>query len=185
MPHEVSPWLLIESCAEIATTADYIDQNLTGSTDHEAVAVLAVVIGETRQMLSEIEDRAKQHLISILPRHGYVNKETGEIEQRLAKEYVIPGLDGPVTTKRSPRRTEWRNDVLWSDVLAAQGRSEEDLADLRAVLSLGWSLTGLRAIGIEPDDYCKADPAHESVQLPKRRLSERGSIATKGTEAAA
>lgn len=175
----VDPWSLIDTCAEIAGLADVIDQHIKDGTDHEAVAVLAVAISEARQQLAEVEKRSQEHLISVLPRS--LDKKTGEL--RLAKEYVIPGLSAPVTTKRSPRRTEWRNDDLWNEVLNSTALCRSDIADqiddLRAALSLGWSLTGLRALGIDPDDYCKADPAHESVQLPKRSMEQRGKSAAK------
>lgn len=168
----ISPWELVEQCAQIAVTADFIDQHVTDSDDHEAVAVMAVAISEARQQLAEIESKAQKHLIAVLPRT--LHEKTGEM--RLAKEYVIAGLDGPVTTKRSVKRTQWRNDDLWADVVQNL-HIDGEVSALRDALSLGWSVNGLRAIGYEPADYCIEDPGAESVQLPKRKMEERGKVA--------
>lgn len=101
------------------------------------------------------------------------------------KKLEVPGV-GVVEVKSSVRRTRWDHDEAFRTVIARLADEpglfyDEDgvrlppavmaanvVARLRDVLSPSWKVTGLRELGIDPDEYCETDEKHWSVKLPPR-----------------
>lgn len=109
-----------------------------------------------------------------------------EVEQRYLDSLAdygdrveVPGL-GVVETHRRTKRTKWDLDAVVVDVLDATANEVgvETTADLdpwlavtalRECISFGaGKVTGLRARGLQPDEYCQETPDGWSVQLPPR-----------------
>lgn len=103
------------------------------------------------------------------------------------KRFVVPGL-GEVEIKKSTKRTGWRHDEMLPAVIARVMDEHETLYDpetaellpyvqighnltarLRECVSFGGGkVTGLRAIGLQPDEFCKEDDNGWDVKLPPR-----------------
>lgn len=94
----------------------------------------------------------------------------------------FPGLR-PLTPRYGGTRKEWANDlllehvrprVLMSDPEAGEMRSPQEVFDVvLSVVSLNGSnakVTGIRALGLDPDDYCKKTPAPPTIQVTKDAL---------------
>lgn len=105
-----------------------------------------------------------------------------EIEQRYldslpdyAARVEVPGL-GLVETHRRTKRKAWDMDALVADVIESidtEGEGapgpHEVTRHLRECISFGaGKVTGLRARGLQPDEYCQETPDGWSVQLPPR-----------------
>ena len=107
-----------------------------------------------------------------------------EVEQRYldalndyGDRIEVPGL-GLVETHRRTKRTGWDHDTLVTDVLDAAAGPDRPVDDLtpwetaqalRKAISFGQGkVTGLRDLGLQPDEYCQETPEGWSVQLPPR-----------------
>lgn len=85
----------------------------------------------------------------------------------------------PLTPRWGGQRKEWANDLLQADVKprvthdpeSGEARSPEDVMEVAfSVVSLNGSnvkVTGLRALGLDPDDYCHKEPKPPTVQVTK------------------
>lgn len=99
------------------------------------------------------------------------------------KSYEVPGL-GMVEIKKSTKRSAWRHDELVPVIVShalderqfdpdtgeALEREAETVARvLRECVSFGaGKVTGLRARGIQPDEFCVEQEDGYSVRLPPR-----------------
>ncbi len=124
-----------------------------------ALAALRDLKQDAATVYSEVEQRYLDHL-----------EDYGD-------RVEVPGL-GLVETHRRIKRSGWDHDALVRDVLDAAAGEERSTADLtgweaaqalRECISFGaGKVTGLRARGLQPDEYCKETPDGWSVQLPPR-----------------
>lgn len=80
----------------------------------------------------------------------------------------------PLVPRFGGERTKWENDLLREDVLPLLvedvGHPEEVRDRCFSVVSLNGSnvkVTGLRALGLDPDDYCHKVPKAAQVQVVK------------------
>lgn len=115
------------------------------------------------------------------------------LEQRLVRlagtdrKPVVEGL-GQVEIRRKTKRLAWRHDemipavvsrivderdVLWDpesgSMLPPAQIGANVTARLRECVSFGaGKVTGLRALGLQPDEFCREEPDGVSVQLPAR-----------------
>lgn len=92
---------------------------------------------------------------------------------------VTYGDTRPLIPRFGGQRVNWRNDLLADDVLpllvmdpeSGEKRDSVDVRDLCfSVVSLNGSnvkVTGLRALGLDPDDYCHKVPKAAEVQVVK------------------
>lgn len=91
---------------------------------------------------------------------------------------VTFGDTRPMTIRRGGERKGWRNDLLVDDVrprvLAdenGEARSGQDVYEtLVSVVSITGNnakMTGLRKLGLDPDDYCLKDPKPPTIQIAK------------------
>ena len=107
-----------------------------------------------------------------------------------ARHYVVEGL-GELEIRRATKRTRWRHDELLSAVIARVMDEPATIYDpftgellpytqighnvtgrLRECVSFGaGKVTGIRAIGLQPDEFCEEEPGAMSVQLPPRQLA--------------
>lgn len=126
----------------------------------------------------------------IIDRAKAIQAEVGE---HLAKavpfgtpRIAYPGLR-PLTPRWGGDRKEWANDLLAEDVKprilmadpeAGEMRTPSEVLDLCfSVVSLNGSnakVTGLRALGLDPDDYCKKTPAPPTIQVTKDAAEKGG-----------
>lgn len=103
------------------------------------------------------------------------------------RKAVIEGV-GQVEVKWSKRRTGWDHERLIPSVVARLVDDPSTVYDpetaeilppaaiganvaarLRECVSFGaGKVVGLRALGLQPDEFCSEDPAHASVVLPPR-----------------
>jgi hypothetical protein len=137
--------------------------------DRDELARLLVAIRDVRAAFAAFADRVESDLLI----------ESGD------KSWVVDGL-GEVEIKRSIRRTGWRYDELVPIVVARVADEPGVLFDpetgervpwtesahriaarLRECFSFSAKVTGLRAIGIQPDEFCTEDEAAWSVRLPR------------------
>lgn len=102
------------------------------------------------------------------------------------KRAVVEGL-GVLERKRSSDRRAWRSDELLDELLRLAvvdpetGEVLDDEAAIRArflqVLvdcvpftgSLGWRISALRALGIDPDEWCEVKPGRTALQISDNR----------------
>lgn len=102
----------------------------------------------------------------------------GDLARRIGdelpeKQWTIEGL-GTVERHYRKSRTEWRKDELLRDVLDVR-IVDEQTGELRFATPLEkvlyvWNLpaprtTALRELGLDPDDYCHAEPGGVNLQL--------------------
>lgn len=102
---------------------------------------------------------------------GQMAKMIGE--ELPEKEWVVEGL-GVVSRHYKKNRTEWDKDLLLRDVLDARlvdNRTGEVIGQtpLERVLYV-WNLpaprtTALKALGLDPDEYCRSAPGGVNLQL--------------------
>ena len=116
----------------------------------------------------------------------YDEIEQWVIHQAGDRRIEVPNL-GVVEIKSSVRRTGWMHDDLFRSVIArladepgvfydpeegcllpTSQMASNVVSVLREVLSPSWKVTGLRKIGLDPDEYAQVDEKHWNVQLPPR-----------------
>lgn len=117
-----------------------------------------------------------------------VEVEHDLLAQAGEKRWIVPGL-GEVTIRKKTKRTGWRHDELLPALIARIMDESETLYDretgellpyvqighnltrrLRACVSFGaGKVTGLREIGLTPDEFCTEEPDGWGVELPSRR----------------
>lgn len=121
-------------------------------------------------------------------------RDLGELMED--KTLEVPGI-GVFEKKTARRRTKWRHDelvpavvarlvdtpnVVWDEESGERLPGPEAASRLargmRDCISFGaGKVTGLRALGIQADEYCEEDEAHVSIQLPPRPAPEFGAEA--------
>ena len=126
---------------------------------------LALALKEVRALIAELRTLAT------------------EIEQRyteVAGEKVleVPGV-GVVEIKRATTRTAWEHDELWKRVAARaldEREADPDTGEwereadtvarvLRECATPSWKVLGLRAHGIDPDEFCHTEYGKPSVMI--------------------
>src|SRR5690242_17637887 len=110
------------------------------------------------------------------------------VAQRHGPDKWVVDNVGEVQVRRSVARRAWRHDELIPAVIARIIGEPATIYDpetgellpyaqiaanitvrLRDCVSFGaGKVTGLRALGLQPDEFCEQDDAHYSVQLPRR-----------------
>ncbi len=131
-----------------------------GSDDPAEVARALAALRDLKADAATVFADVEQHLLACM----------GE------RTLEVPGL-GLFESKRKTKRTGWDHDALVKDVIARTDGcaisglpdAEETAAALRECISFGaGKATGLRARGLQPDEYCSETPDGYSVQLPPR-----------------
>lgn len=101
------------------------------------------------------------------------------------KEHFFDGV-GTVTRRSGSRRTAWDHDALWQDLvpaivqkLAKGGIQPNEvmpnfIAELRKAVTPSWKVTGLRLLGLDPEEYCETSWGRKTIQLPPVVRSEDG-----------
>jgi hypothetical protein len=86
---------------------------------------------------------------------------------------------GVVEVKRATKRTKWDSEGLWRHLAhhVAPAHDTDPLAVLAECARPSWRVTGLRAFGVNPDEWCEEEPGAQSLVLPPRDLAERGKAA--------
>lgn len=112
--------------------------------------------------------------------------ETQLAEKRGPGAFTTPGM-GEVVIRRSMKRTGWRHDQMIPAVIARIMDEPETLYDpetaellpyaqlghnvaarLRECVSFGaGKITGLKALGLDPSDFCDEQDQAMSVQIPR------------------
>lgn len=118
--------------------------------------------------LREITTRLAQ-IDALIVRHIYVTGEHGDTD--------IDGI-GRVKVTRSRDRTKWdergvAQAVIDKQMEARGGEMPNDPWEVAEWLLQVYGVnycrvTPLRALGLEPDDYCDSTPGKPTVQLPRR-----------------
>lgn len=131
------------------------------------VAYVLARLRDIKQDAARAYDEVERHLLSI----------AGE------KSYEIDGL-GVVEIKGSPKRSAWRHDELIPVIVARalderqkdpetgeilEREAEAVARVMRECIGFGaGKVTGLRARGIQPDEFCTESEMTYSVKLPPR-----------------
>ena len=104
------------------------------------------------------------------------------------KQFVVPNI-GEVTIRKQTRRTGWKHDLLLPVLIARIMDEPETIFDretgellpyvqighnltrrLRECVSFGaGKVTGLKAIGLDEEDFCTVTPDGYGVELPPRK----------------
>lgn len=105
------------------------------------------------------------------------------------REITLDGI-GVITCRRATTRRKWDHDELWRRVTSLAVEQPGVLCDedgeilppaviaqqvaqvLRECATPSWKVTGLRAIGIDPGEWCEESPGDWSVQLPARKTND-------------
>lgn len=137
----------------------------------EQLGIILCAIRDARTDLATLAARVERDLLL----------EAGE------RHFVVEGL-GEFTVKRRTKRTAWQHEQMVAAVVSrvmdepatiTDPESGERLpyatighnvaARLRECVSFGaGKVTGLRAIGLQPDEFCSEQPDGYSVALPAR-----------------
>lgn len=152
--------------------ADYVTVTATDEIPPEALAVVLVAIRECRMQLASLSSTIERDLLQIMP-----------------KKLIVAGV-GEVEAKRTSSRTAWDYETL---IPAIVGRVADEpgmffdpedgtqlpyqtighniARRLRECVSFsGGKVTGLRALGIDPSEYCHETWGDAQVKLPARQL---------------
>lgn len=138
--------------------------------DRQDLAVMLSAIRDARARLADFAREVEQMLLA----------EAGE------RSFLVDGL-GEVEVKRQTRRTRWRYDELVPQVISRLADEPEILFDpgtgerlpwvqtahllgarLRDCFSFSAKVTGLRALGLQIDEWCIEESDGYSVKLPGR-----------------
>lgn len=125
-------------------------------------------------VLSDVASNVAAILIAAQDECARWRKAAQDIEQHLVllmdsmedKQLLIDGL-GLFQRTRSQSRRAWDHDSLWRDIVrkalaerrldTATGEVQTEidsvLAAIRKAVSPSWKLTGLRDLGLDPDEY--------------------------------
>lgn len=173
----------------------------------EAQTLAAAIVPDLDQLerfSGAINDPAA--LADLLDSLRAIKKRAGEVYVEIERAYIgvagekkleIPGL-GLVEIKSAVRRTKWQHDEVFRSVISRLADEpgvfyDEETGErfppaqlaanlvgrLRDVLSPSWKVTGLRDLGLDPDEFAETDEKHWSVALPpaKRPDAEVGEAA--------
>lgn len=156
---------------------------------------LSAAIADAHQAMNDVDREVGEmtnphELAHLLADLADLKKAASEVYRTVEAIYVgsagektmeIPGV-GVVEIKKVTKRTQWDNDALWRTVVA-RARDEVERDDegyplesevetvsriLRDCAYPSWKVTGLRAHGIQEDEYCVVTPDGWSVKLPSR-----------------
>lgn len=169
---------LVQSLTEYAheATTDYAIacEDEEPINNPEALAIVLVAIRECRAELANLYDVVERDCLG----------EMGE------KRMLVGGV-GEVEVKHATTRTAWEYDSLVPAIVARLADEPGVFYDpkdgvflpsatiganvarrLRECLSIsGGKVTGLRALGIDPDEYCHTEHGKAQIKLPKRTLA--------------
>lgn len=119
------------------------------------------------------------HLLNLLAR---LKRTTAEVYQATERAYLacagdkkleVPGL-GLVECHKRTKRTNWLHEDLWKDItLKALEADEDPVEALWSASRPTWRVSALKALGLDPDEYCQTEADGWSVQLPSQDLEER------------
>lgn len=161
---------IVQQLTDIAGELDAEYHQLDEPLPPEALTILLAAIRDCRAGLNVLYQRVEADLLLT----------AGE------KRFVVQGL-GEVQIKRKTKRTQWRHDELLAAVISRVMDEPETIFDsetgellpyvtighnvgrrIRECVSLGaGKVTGIRAIGLQVDEFCKEEPDGWSVALPK------------------
>jgi hypothetical protein len=133
----------------------------------DELAVLLVALRDARGALADFAGQVERDLLAVM----------GE------RSIEVEGV-GLVEAKKSTRRTKWQNHDLYVRVVAralderkldeTTGEYESEGTAVARVLEEcarpSWRLTALRALGLDPDEWCDVDEGAWSIKLPGREL---------------
>lgn len=161
-----------DALALLAGFAEMVEEAYRPDVPVEILARILVAIRDERAGLATLARRVTTDLLAEMP----------------DRTLEVDGL-GQVTARASKRRTAWDTDSLVAAIVARladePGVFFDDeggmrpyaaighnvAARLRECLSIsGGKVTGLKALGIDADEYCTVDEAAWSVQLPGQDL---------------
>jgi hypothetical protein len=154
------------------------------------------LVGRAIDAMSEIDQSAGKvdeaddlaHLLADLASLKRAVSETYKtVEARLVAEagnrkFEVAGL-GLVEIKKSTTYRAWDHDRLWGTVTAValdERRIDPETGELlereaetisrvlRDCATPSWKVTGLRAHGLQVDEYCEVEENGYSVRLPRR-----------------
>ena len=161
---------LCSSVDEIVATAGFVFDHATDSDKADEVALLLAALRDAKQALAECFDKVQDHLVACRPM--FADPKTGELKP--VREMTVMGL-GVVEFKKSTSRKEWRNADLRAHVVGLCDANEWDpLKVLDECASPSWRVTALRAIGVDPSDYCIETPGEVKPVIPTRDVEDRG-----------
>lgn len=166
----IPPIELAETVDQIVWTCSFVMEHAEDGDAADEVALLLAALRDAKQAVAECFDKVESYLTACRP--TVVNTKTGEIKP--VREMLVVGL-GTVEFKSSTRRTDWRNDDLWRDVVKhAKDNDGDPIALLSECARPSWRVGPLRAIGLNPADYCVEELEAVKPVLPPRDISERG-----------
>lgn len=162
--------------AEVSTLLDAIDRDLDKVEARAGAVNDPVGLADFMSALRDIKAKAG---------HIYTECEQAYIANAPTKQ-VIDDV-GLVEVKRKTTRKKWDHDEVFRSVVARiadepgifwdtetgeklppAAMAANLVARLREVLSPTWKVTGLRAMGLDPDEYAEVNEKAKGVKLPPR-----------------
>ena len=157
----------------IRSWPDAMETAYTPSDITEDFVHLLAALRDARASLATFADRVERDLLAVM----------GE------RSITVEGV-GLVEAKKSVRRTKWDHDSLVASIVSRLADEPDVFFDpedgvllpharighnvarrMRECISFGaGKVTGMRAIGLSPDEFCEEDESHWSVKLPSRSL---------------
>jgi hypothetical protein len=166
----VSAASIVQTLTDVAGELDAEYHALEEPLPPEALSIMLAAIRDCRAGLNVLYQRVEADLLLT----------AGE------KRFVVEGM-GEVQIKRKTKRTQWDHDRLLAAVIARVMDEPATIFDeetgellpyvtighnvgrrIRECVSLGaGKVTGIRAIGLSPDEFCVEEVEGYSVALPK------------------
>ena len=128
-----------------AFTAE-IDEIVTTG-DVEELAATHLFLANARRELGDLCRQVEDRLVEVMP------------DDKLE----LPGL--PVMERRHGYvRKHWDSEAIFNRLIAI-GSLDDIKACLPLTGSLGWRVSGLRAVDIDPDEFCERSQGRATVQI--------------------
>lgn len=161
---------MFEKLNHATHTCDNEWHNERDHTPADQCVTILFALGDAVRSLRTLEDDVRQRLLELADDGNTIDTAHGTVE-----------------VLRKTKRTQWRMDELLADVVTRLADDRTILFDddgerrpwtasahllvdrLRGVVSMpSGKVTGMRAIGLQPDEYCQETPDGWAVRLPPK-----------------
>lgn len=157
---------LIDSFAK----RDIMDTAARIAPDHIGLAELLANLRHAKDVLADAAQYVEDELIKAMPHKeeiidgiGEVSYHTGAKRTGWDKEALIP-----VATHAIARNLPNLIDPATGEVVDHIAFTSGIVNDWCALATPNWKVTGLRAVGINPDEFCEVTWGRKTVDMPKQ-----------------
>lgn len=156
----------LENCEAAKTALENVAVNVQDAVELDDVAMALAEMVEVKRLAGRVYDAIEQQYLGLCLVRGLIAFASGR--PRRARMREVPGV-GAVEVKRSTKRSQWQWDDLIAHIVARaldERKVDEETGEIeregpvvaramRDCLSFSaGKVTGLRARGIQPDEFC-------------------------------